>query len=57
MIIGFVKQLENSKTDSILDLGLSKIEHREKFRDFAVLHNYEITKPYLNISKETPPYV
>ena len=35
MIMTLIEQLENSKTDSILDLGLSKFEHREKFRTFA----------------------
>lgn len=53
MIIDVVKQLENSKSDSILDLGLSKFDHREKFRNFAGLHNYEITIHFLDISKET----
>lgn len=45
--------MENSKTDSILDLGLSKFEHREKFRKFADLNNFELTTHYLNISKGT----
>ena len=52
MIMNLVKQLENSKTDSILDLGLSKFEHREKFRKFANLNNYELTTHLLDISKE-----
>jgi predicted kinase len=29
MILDVVMQLENSGTDSILDLGLSKLDHRE----------------------------
>jgi hypothetical protein len=29
MILDVVRQLENSGTDSILDLGLSKLDHRE----------------------------
>ena len=53
MIMDLVNQLENSKTDSILDLGLSKLEHREKFRKFADLNNYKLTTHFLNISKET----
>jgi predicted kinase len=53
MIMDLVKQLENSKTDSILDLGLSKFEHREKFRKFANLNNYELTTHFLDISKNT----
>lgn len=32
MIMDIIIQLENVETDSILDLGLSKFEHREKFR-------------------------
>ena len=53
MIMDLVKQLENSKTDSILDLGLSKFEHREKFRKFAYSNNYELTIHFLDISKDT----
>ncbi len=53
MIMDLVKQLEGSKTDSILDLGLSKLEHREKFRTFAELNNYDLTTHFLDISKET----
>jgi len=48
-----VIQLENSKTDTILDLGLSKLEHREKFRTFAKAHKFEIQTHFLDISKET----
>ena len=53
MIINLVEQLENSKTDSILDLGLSKFEHREKFRKFAKSNGYELKTHFLDISKET----
>ena len=53
IIIDLIKQLELSQTDSILDLGLSKFEHREKFRKFAALHGYEIKIHFLDISKET----
>ncbi len=53
VIMNLVQQLENSKTDSILDLGLSKLEHREKFRNFAKLNNYEVTMHFLDIPKET----
>lgn len=53
IIMDLVKQLENSKTDSILDLGLSKYEHREKFRKFAGLNCYELKTHFLDISKET----
>ena len=53
MIMDLVKQLEGSKTDSILDLGLSKLEHRERFRKFAELNSYDLTTHFLDISKET----
>lgn len=53
MIMDLIHQLENSKTDSILDLGLSKFEHREKFRKFADLNGYKLTTHFLDISKET----
>jgi predicted kinase len=52
MIMDLARQLENSKTDSILDLGLSKFEHRAKFRKFADLNNYLFTIHYLDISKD-----
>tara|TARA_R110000823_G_scaffold204601_2_gene335583 strand:- start:3265 stop:3753 length:489 start_codon:yes stop_codon:yes gene_type:complete len=52
LIMDLVIQLENSKTDSILDLGLSKFEHREKFRKFGNLNNYQLTIHYLDISKD-----
>ncbi|QXP74172.1 ATP-binding protein [Tenacibaculum sp. AHE15PA] len=53
VILELVEQLESSKTDSILDLGLSKFEHREKFRQFAEANGYEIKIHFLDISKET----
>ena len=53
IIMELVQQLENSKTDSILDLGLSKFEHREKFREFAKLNGFEIKIHFLDIKKET----
>ena len=53
MILNIVAQLEQSNTDAILDLGLSKYEHREKFRQFAITHGYEIQLHFLNIPKET----
>jgi predicted kinase len=53
IIMQLVTQLEQSKTDSILDLGLSKFEHREKFREFARLNNCEIKTHFLDVSKET----
>jgi predicted kinase len=53
MIMELVQQLENSKTESILDLGLSKFEHREKFRKFADSNGYELKIHFLDVSKET----
>lgn len=53
IIMDMVTQLENAKTDSILDLGLSKFEHREKFRKFADLKGYDFKMHYLNITKDT----
>ncbi|WP_117879344.1 AAA family ATPase [Aureibaculum luteum] len=53
MIMDLVDQLENAKIDAILDLGLSKFEHREKFRKFAKRKGYELTLHFLDISKET----
>ncbi len=53
MIMELVQQLENSKTDAILDLGLSKFEHREKFRKFASSNNYELRIHFLDVTKET----
>ena len=53
MIMELVLQLENANTDSILDLGLSKFEHREKFRKFAESNVYELKIHFLDISKET----
>ena len=53
VILELVEQLECSKTDSILDLGLSRFEHREKFRQFAEVNGYEIKIHFLDVSKET----
>lgn len=52
MMKNLILQLENAGTDSILDLGLSKFSHREKFRKFALENNIEFQFHYLNISKE-----
>jgi predicted kinase len=53
IILGLVNQLENSKTDTILDLGLSKVEHRQKFRTFAEANGYELRTHFLDIPKVT----
>ena len=52
MIMELIHQLESSMTDSILDLGLSKHEHREKFKKFAKENGYELKVHFLDISKE-----
>ncbi|MGB5264072.1 MAG: ATP-binding protein [Lutimonas sp.] len=52
MIMGLVQQLEDAEVDSLLDLGLSKFSHREKFRKFAETHGYEVKIHFLEISKE-----
>ncbi|MGB6150879.1 MAG: ATP-binding protein [Pricia sp.] len=51
IIIDLIKQLESSKTDTILDLGLSKFAHREKFRKFAGTNNYQLIIHFLDIPK------
>ncbi|SFD05191.1 AAA family ATPase [Algibacter pectinivorans] len=51
MILNVVEQLEDAKTDAILDLGLSKFEHREKFRRFAKANGYQIKLHFLDIPK------
>ena len=53
MIMTLMVQLEDSATDSILDLGLSKFEHREKFRNFALQKGFECRLHFLNISRDT----
>ena len=53
MMMDLIHQLEQVRVDAILDLGLSKLEHREKFRRFAQQNNYEIKIHFLDISKET----
>jgi len=53
MMIELIQQLENSKTDTILDLGFSKFKHREKFRTFSQANGYELKIHFLDISKET----
>jgi predicted kinase len=53
LMMDLIEQLENSKTDAILDLGLSKFEHREKFRAFARLKGYDLKLHFLDVSKET----
>lgn len=52
MIMSLVQQLEANNIDTILDLGLSKFEHRQKFRDFAQRHGYQTKLHFLDVSSE-----
>ena len=52
IILDLVTQLEHSKNDSILDLGLSKFKHREKFRKFADLNGYQLKIHFLDVPKD-----
>lgn len=52
IIMNLIKQLEQSGTDSILDLGLSKYEHREKFRVFATANGIELKLHFLDVKSE-----
>ncbi len=45
-------QLEESGVDAILDLGLSKHEHREKFREFSTKHQIPFQLHFLDIPKD-----
>ena len=51
VMLDLIHQLEASKTDTILDLGLAKFGHREKFRKFAEMNNYDIKLHFLDVSK------
>ena len=53
VILEYILQLDIIGTDSILDLGLSKFKHREKFRDFAHKYQIPIKTHFLDVSKET----
>ncbi|WP_179333152.1 AAA family ATPase [Winogradskyella costae] len=51
IMLNLIHQLEDLKTDTILDLGLSKFGHREKFRKFAEMNGYIIKLHFLDVSK------
>ncbi|RED43957.1 putative kinase [Winogradskyella eximia] len=51
VMLDLIHQLEVSKIDTILDLGLAKFGHREKFRKFAEMNNYNIKLHFLDVSK------
>ncbi len=47
-----ILQLEDLNVDSILDVGLSKFVHREKYRKFAKENNITVKIHFLNVPKE-----
>lgn len=47
-----ILQLKDIEVPVVLDLGLSKFSHREKFRNFAKEHNLAIKLHFLNIPKD-----
>jgi len=53
MMMDTIQQLESLGIDSILDLGLSKIAHRDKWWHFAQDHGFKTQIHYLDIDKET----
>ncbi|GAA3518127.1 AAA family ATPase [Aquimarina addita] len=53
VMMRLIEQLEDIQTDTILDLGLSKFEHREKFRKFANARGYLLKIHFIDIPKET----
>jgi predicted kinase len=52
MILGLVDELQENKVNAILDLGLSKFEHREKFREYARQKGFQVKIHFLDVSKE-----
>lgn len=52
LMMQLIEQLEGTDIHAILDLGLSKWKHREKFRDFAQSKGYALTFHYLNVSAD-----
>jgi predicted kinase len=52
IMMDLIHQLENAGTDSILDLGFSKISHRQKFRDFADKHGFKTKTHFLDVPKD-----
>lgn len=47
-----ILQLDNLGVDSILDVGLSKFSHREKYRKLANENSIKVKTHYLKIPKE-----
>jgi predicted kinase len=52
VMMDLILQLSEAGTDSILDVGLSKVSHRKKWIDFAEENDIEFRLHYLNYSKE-----
>lgn len=53
MMMDMITQLESEGIHSILDLGLSKKEHRDKWRTFAQNHGFTTLIHFLNIDRDT----
>lgn len=53
MMMDTIKQLESVGVDSLLDLGLSKKEHREKWRRFARDNGFKSQIHFLDIDRDT----
>jgi predicted kinase len=53
VIFDIILQLDMIGIDAILDLGLSKFKHREKFRNFAESNFIPVTTHFLDVPKET----
>ncbi len=52
IITNLILQLNDAGVDAILDLGLSKKSHRDKFRAFAEANQIECRLHFLDIPKE-----
>jgi predicted kinase len=52
LMLDLILQLEDLNVDSILDVGLSKFVHREKYRKFAKENNIAVKTHFLNVPKE-----
>ena len=49
VIMDMIIQLEAAGADSILDLGFSRYNHREKFRSFAAQNTFDLQLHYLDV--------
>ena len=53
VIMDLIAQLERTGVDSILDLGLAKRSHRQKFRDYAEVKGFETKLHYIDVPRKT----